>query len=91
MKPVITNDKLHMCMFLSRAMTSLTMMLGHASYTEDMLDEVIDFMDDEGKAKLALVTSNFFQARVLLNSALLELISMNDALIADGEADGDAR
>lgn len=87
MKPVITGDKLHACMFLSRATTSLTMMLGHASSAEDMLDEAIDFMDAGGKAKLALVTSNFIKARVLLNTALLGLISMSDEIVAD--ADGE--
>lgn len=78
MKTVITGDKLHACMFLSRATTGLTLMLSHASFTENMLDEAIDFMDDEGKAKLALVTYNFTQARVLLNSALLQLMPMGE-------------
>lgn len=87
MKPVITGDKLHACMFLSRATTNLTMMLGHASSAEDMLDEAVDFMDAGGKAKLALVTSNFIKARVLLNTALLGLISMSNDLAAD--ADGE--
>lgn len=90
MKRVITNDKLRMLKFLSSAMTGLTLMLSHASFTENMLDEAIDFMDDEGKAKLALVTYNFTQARVLLNSALLQLMPMGEEPDGGAEVNPDA-
>lgn len=88
----ITSDKLQTARFLSGAMAAVTMMIRNTIFAEGLLDEALDLMDDEEKARITDVSSDIAHARILLQSALLDLALIDDDLDpeSDDEADGDA-
>lgn len=81
----MTDDELDVCLFLSGAMAATAMMIRNTIFAEGLLDEPLDFMDDAGKARIKAVSSDINRARILLQSALLDLALIDDDL--DPESD----
>lgn len=76
----ITSDKLQTVRFLAGAMAAVTMMIRNSIFAEGLLDEALDLMDDEEKARITAVSSDIARARILLQSALLDLALIDDDL-----------
>lgn len=81
----ITSDKLQTARFLSGAMAAVTMMIRNTIFAEGLLDEALDLMDDAEKERITDVSSDINRARILLQSALLDLALIDDDL--DPESD----
>ena len=84
----ITSDKLQTARFLAGAMAAVTMMIRNTIFAEGLLDEALDLMDDEEKARITDVSSDIAHVRGLIQSALLDLATIDDDL--DPESDDEA-
>ena len=80
MSQEITSDKLQAARFLAGAMAAVTMMIRNSIFAEGLLDEALDLMDDEEKARITAVSSDIARARILFQSALLDLALIDDDL-----------
>lgn len=85
----MTDDQLEACLFLSGAMSATSLMVRNTKFLKEMLDEALDFVDDEGKVKIEAVSSDIVRARVLLEYVLVELATLGEETEADGEAGED--
>lgn len=81
----MTDDKLQAARFLAGAMVAVTMMIRNTIFAEGLLEEALDVMDDEEKARITDVSSDIAHARILIQSALLDLALIDDDL--DPESD----
>ncbi|MHB0828000.1 MAG: hypothetical protein ACYCDN_00640 [Schaalia turicensis] len=89
MKRVITDDKLDACLFLAGAMAATTMMARNTDFIKKLLDDALDFMDGEGKARTEAVSSDITRAGLLLERIAHELASLGEETQGDGGADED--
>lgn len=76
----ITSDKLQTARFLAGAMAAVTIMIRNSIFAEGLLDDALNLMDDEEKARITAVSSDIAHARILLQSALLDLVLIDDDL-----------
>lgn len=92
MNQEMTDDNLDACLFLSGATAATSLVVRNTNFIKKLLDEALDFMDDEEKARIIGVSSDIAHVRGLFQSALLDLALIDDDLDpeSDDEADGDA-
>lgn len=90
MKRVITDDQLDACHYLSGAFAATALTIRNANFIKEILEEALDFVDDEGKARIEAVSSDITRAGLLLESVLVALESLGEETEGDGEADGNA-
>ena len=90
MNRVITDDQLDACLFLSGALAATSMMVRNANFIKELLDDALDRMDDEGKARIEAVSSDITRAGLLLESVLVALASLGEETEGDGEVNPDA-
>ena len=81
----ITSDKLQTARFLAGAMAAVTIMIRNSIFAEGLLDDALNLMDDEEKARITAASSDIAHARILLQSTLLDLALIGDDL--DPESD----
>lgn len=84
----ITSDKLQAARFLSGAMSAATLTIRNVIFMEGLLDDALDLMGDEEKARIIGVSSDIAHVRGLIQSALLDLALIDDDL--DPESDDEA-
>ena len=85
----MTDDELDVCLFISGALAATAMTVRNTNFIKEMLEEALDVMDDEGKARLKAVSSDITRARILLKYVALELALLSEETEGDGEADED--
>ena len=76
----ITSDKLQTARYLAGAMSAATLAIRNFIFMEGLLDDALDLMDDEEKARIIDVSSDIAHARGLIQSALLDLATIDDDL-----------
>lgn len=81
----MTDDEAETCQFLSGVMAATAMTVRNTNFIKEMLDEALDFMSDEDKARFETVSSDITRARILLEYVLLNLALIDDDL--DDESD----
>lgn len=85
MKRVITDDQLDVCHYLSGAFAATALTIRNANFIKEILEEALDFVDDEGKARIEAVSSDITRAGLLLESVLVALASLGEETEGDGE------
>lgn len=90
MKRVITDDQLDACHFLSGALAATSLTIRNTNFIKELLDDALDFMDDEGKARVEAVSSDITRAGLQLESVLVKLASLGEEAEGDGEVNPDA-
>ena len=88
MIPETTDDKAQLYRYLAGAMATTSLTVRNTNFLKELLDDALDLMDDETKARLEDVSSDIAHARTLLEYVLLELALIDDDL--DDEAGRDA-
>ena len=93
MSQEITNDKLQAARYLAGAMSAATLTIRNIIFMEGVLDDALDLMGDEEKARIIDVSSDIAHVRGLIQSALPDLAIIDDDLDpeSDDEAGRDAR
>lgn len=81
----ITSDKVQAARFLSGAMSAATLTIRNVIFMEGLLDDALDLMDDEEKARIIGVSSDIAHVRGLLQSTLLDLALIDDDLTPESD------
>lgn len=89
MKRVITDDQLDACHYLSGAFAATALTIRNANFIKEILEEALDFVDDEGKARIEAVSPVITRARILLERVIVELASLGEETEGDGEVSED--
>lgn len=90
MNRVITDDQLDACLFLAGAMAATTMMARNTDFIKKLLEDALDFMDGEGKARTEAVSSDITRAGLLLERVVHELAALGEETQGDGGVNRDA-
>ncbi len=90
MNRVITDDQLDACLFLAGAMAATTMMARNTNFIKKLLEDALDFMDDEEKARTEAVSSDITRAGLLLERVAHELAALGEETQGDGGVNRDA-